>query len=366
MKNRTVYVVLAIAFIVGLSVAYWWYTAYRPAELFRAARQSSASLDFQQAAENYRTLSESAGSSDDRTRYRIREGFSDNRGGNFATGIPILKDVISDPAVPNYLKVEALVAMTNIYYRYRWREPLQMIFSDGGMYANALGEGSIDKLADLENALEKLYGTANETYETSYVHYMLAVAAASRVLDRPGLPEDTMTKEIGSIRSHIQRGDSLYRLEFDRGLYTSSSLSIFNVFRISMRHFRLFSLEVVARYDLSYRKTVEETYQRVILDSSQWPSTVEAYMRFYYAAYLIDVYGSSRSDEVKSIMWPIMEETGSWGESNRLSMWVFLDRELNRPVSEQGHNKRFILSIAAADPEFKEFLIKKGFLKTGQ
>ena len=367
MKKLIVYGALTILIVIGSALSFWWYKEYKLAEMFRVATQSSANLDFLQAAERYSLLRASAKNSDDAIRYRIREAYTYNRGGNIAAGIPIFKAIISDSNVPDHLKAEALLTMPSIYYRGRWKEPLQMIFNDGGIYAVALGEGNIDNLTDLATALENLYKTANEIYETSYAHYMLAVAAASRVLDRPGLPKDTMTKEIESIRSHIQRGDSLYRLEFDGGLYGDGSLSILNTLRTPARSLRLFSLEATARHDPSTRGIVEETYQQVTLNQSELPDpqVIEAYTRFYYAAYLIDVYGSSRNAEVKSVMRPILEETGSWGESNKLSMWVFLDRELNRPVAEQNHNKRLILSVAAADPEFKEFLIKKGFLKTG-
>ena len=303
-----------------------------------------------------------------RAQQQVRLGFVQSVSGDYQTGILQIKRVIADESVSAETRALAVGYLHLAHPAGDHMGALQFIFKDDGIYKEALGEGTLESMPDLEKGMNGLFKMADSWYETSFIKYMLASQADNELLDNKTLSPEQKKAHITATAEYLLAGDALRRSEivqsdFRRSLYESlSTLGL---------HYRLCVLAMLARFDPNYQSQVDAAYQQLMQlyglhkDNGGFLS-IEGYSRFYYAAYLADVFGAARATEIKEIMAPTFDKDGLQGKANDFGTESFYIYELSRhknmhgSPSDMGHNARFILSIAKVDPTFNVFLVSKG------
>lgn len=287
-----------------------------------------------------------------------------NKAGDFKKGIALFKDVIFDPAATARIKSEAVASMTHIYYRKRWKEPLQEIFRDSRpLFANAWGTGDINNMDDLEFALNRLHESVNKEYPLSYLDYMIALWYSGKVLDNKFVDTVEKDRNLDQAKMNLALGDVALDKESSADDYTSGNFSY--DFSGTAKHFRFVLYTFLARADSSYIEKTDAAYKERMNTYARYPNVLsvrllEAYTRFYYAALLADISGESKKAEIADIVKPTISTTGNFEKTNA-SVQGFYQQELTRPQEERGHNEKFILKVASLVPEFNSFLVSKGW-----
>lgn len=374
-KSYFVTFLLVVVIVMGVYFAYAWYqtnilgddSSENPSladrntdERFLAATADAQNLNMEAASARYRELAESEQDPILKRRYTILEGFSLNNSGNYQSGIKLLKSVVADPEATDQVRAEALIAMLHVYYRSVGVEILQEIFNDGGIYAEAMGEGDLNNLADLEEAVINLYRTASDYYQYAFTQYALANAPSVFVLNNPDASEDAISEAIETARTYVNKGDVLLDIEMRSGLYVNDEENVIRDLLFMAMHLRLHTLETIARKKEDYREIVESYYPRVIEFYNDFDylavKSLEAYVRFYYAAYLADVYGEDRAAEIRTVLQPIYDSNADWQSVVGYSFGPFVGSVMERPIEEHNSINDMISTLSEIDSSFSEFV----------
>ena len=359
-----IYGVLAVLVVAILYVGFNWYTDKQVAErqqAITAANVQATQLDMEGAGAMYAAMAAAETDPLKRARLLTLEGFARNSAGEYSAGIPLLKSVVADPNVPNKIKAEALLAMLYVSFR-NDMTPLQLIFNDGGIYAEALAGGDINSNDDLLDAVTNLYSKADSYYPYAFSQLALTVRPVYFLLNIEESSDAEKETARQAIEAHLTRADELLGSEMrEQNLYASELDNVIRgLFPMTM-HLRLRALEALALEDETQQPRTEEYYTYIlgVFDYYEMPMyrAIESYMRFYYASYLARVHGEIRAQEISQVMAPVYDET-NLAVSNSYSIWKFFETELANPASlETSHIRR----IAEHDPAFKQFLINKGW-----
>lgn len=374
-KITTVAVILAGLLL--LVIGYYFYLAYSNGgeaviedpdkALVEEATKNAQSLDMQAASAVYAELAASETDPEKRARYAIMQGFASNNSGNYEVGIPLLKAVVADPAASNQLKAEALIAMLQVNFKPNSEEALQLIFNDDGIYAEALSGGDINNIEDLKSGINNLYQVADNYHQYAVSQYARAFAEGRYLLNRSDLSESERQESLIFIENALNNGDALLSTELASGFYEMDQVNAVRDALFMSMHMRLFALEVLARTDETKREEVD-SYYGYTLDvfsytlnaPAMW--SIESYVRFYYAAYLADVYGEERVGDIQQVMSRVIAETDDRAISNAYSIWPFFEATLSNPESSSA-DASMIQEVASVDPAFQAFLEARGWVR---
>jgi hypothetical protein len=289
-----------------------------------------------------------------------------NRNGEYATGIPILKEIVANESLSSKLRVEALITMVGPYYNGRLQEPLELIFADdASLYKEALGTGNANDPDDLQIALRRLLERGDSLYPMSYIKYSIALWYSGQLIDNNALTKEERDSYQLALLELLAEGNGLRDIEIRSNDFRSPNL-IYDLYFVA-QNFKFYNLTILARLDKSYVGSVESAWNTLmseydrIQDLSTAQKLVQSYTRFYYAAFLADIYGSAKQEEIISVMSPIALGIGDFANSNQFLL-PFFEKELTRPQVERGHNEKFILAVASLDVDFKNLLESKGWL----
>lgn len=323
------------------------------------ARNALYSFDFEKAISLYQGLADTTDNKETAASAEVKLGNAYILSGNAKQGISQIKRVIADESLSGRTRAWALSVMTNAYYHGRDKKALQLIFDDSGIYKEAMEGGDINNIHDLEEALHRLYLIA-DTWDTyHYLSYVIALQPANDLLDNPSLTDAQKKNDLQSLKDGIREGDKMASLEAAR-----SDFLPYATMWVLARQFRFFNLLVLARYDQSYEQDAQAAYEELMTIYAAYPDNqplkmLSGYTRFYYAAYLAEVYGAKRAQDIASIIKP----TTSAEQAYQLSVWRFYQNEMTRDKADRNHNEKFILSVATYDADFDAFLISRGWKK---
>lgn len=369
-------IIAAISVVVAgvslLIMGYYFYLAYNRGAsdpdnvLIVEASKNVQTLDMQSASASYAALATSETDPEKRARYVIMQGFTSNNAGNYEAGIPLLKAVVANPAESNQVKAEALITMLQISFKPNSEEALDLIFNDDGIYAEARGDGDISSVVNQKFAIGNLYQVADTYHQYAISQYARAFLEARYLLSHRGMSGVEKQESLTFIEATLNNGDALLSVELNSGFYEKDQVNAVRDMLFMSMHMRLFALEVLARTDETRRDDVEAYYAYTLGVFSYtlnvpavW--SMENYVRFYYAAYLADVYGEEKAGEIHNVMLPLYVVSGEREISNSYSIWPFLESALS---SSESHNAdaAMIQKIAGIDPTFKAFLEAQGWL----
>lgn len=373
-KIATVAAILAGLLVIVLG--YYLYLAYSSGgnavigdpdnALIEQASKNAQSLDMQAASAAYAELAATETDPEQRARYVIMQGSAANNSGNYNMGIPLLKEVVADMSISNQLRAEALIAMAQVSFKPNSDEALRLIFNDDGIYAEALGSGGISSTEDLKLAIGNLYQMADSYHQYAISQYARAFAEGRYLLNRSDLSEAERQESLTFIENALNSGDALLSAELASGFYEADQVSVISDSLFMSMHMRLFALEVLARTDETKREEVESYYTytldvfaSILNVPAVW--SLESYVRFYYAVYLVDVYGEERADDIRQAMSRVIAETDDRAISNAYSIWPFFEATLVNPTNSA--NATMIQNVANIDSAFQAFLEAKGWLK---
>lgn len=367
-------IAIVLACLLVLVSSYYFYISYTSrvsvadsdTALLNEAASRAQALDMNAASAMYAELVATETDPTKRARYAILQGFATNHAGQYDVGIPLLKAVAADQTVPSELKAEALIALLQLNFKPEATVPLRMIFNDGGIYAEAMADGSVDNIRDLRTAVNNLYETADSYHAYAVSEYARAFAAGQYVLNSTDLPADEKEERLAFIKNSIIAGDSLIDAELQAGLYKEDTTNVVRELLFTSMHMKLFALEVLARADESMRGEVDTYYKfllEVFADTLNAPSvwSIENYARFYYAAYLAEVYGEERAVDIQTAMLPLYNASGDRALSNTYSIWIFFENALGAP-EQYGVNASLITKVAEISNDFNVFLQAKGWV----
>lgn len=334
--------------------------------MIEEASKNVQALDMTAASAMYAELTSSETDPEKRARYAIMQGFTSNNAGNYESGIPLLKAIIADPAIPNQLKAGALITMLQVGFKPNSEEALRLIFDDGGIYAEALAGGDINDMDDLQLAIDNLYQVADSYHQYAVSQYARAFMRSRYFFSHPDLTEAEKQEVLTMIETALNNGDALLSAELDSGFYKENQVDPIKDMLFMSMHMRLFALEVLARTDETKREEVDSYYAYTLSVFSSIlnaPATwsIENYVRFYYAAYLTEVYGEEREDEIRNAMAPIYIVSGDRAVSNEYSIWPFFEVTLANSES-RSVDAEMIREVADIDSNFQTFLEAKGWL----
>lgn len=360
------YSALALVIIGILYFGFTWYTdkqrSEKNQELYDVNIQAS-NLNMEGAADMYASMAAAETDPVRKARLLTLEGFSRNNMGEYEAGIPLLKSVVANESLPNRIKAEALLAMMYVSFT-NDINPLQLIFNDSGIYAEALSGGDINNQMDLNVAVRNLYKKADTYYPYAFSQLALSVAPAYYLLNEKEASEEDRAKARTAIQSYLVKADSLLNSEMrEQNIYAGEFDNVIRfLFPMSM-HLRLRALEALALEDESRRAETEDYYAYIIgvfsFFNTPAHKSIESYVRFYYASYLARVYGEIREPEIMQAMMPV-HDTSDLAKSNSFSVWKFFEKELTSSTSVEAVH---INAVAEYDPTFKTFLISKGWLQ---
>lgn len=321
-------------------------------------------LDFSTTTiERYRSLDRAYLTADMRAQRQIKLGHAYDLSGQYQTGIPLIKSVIADRSVPPDTRAFAIGFLFLAITTDRDKSVAQFILDDGGIYKEALGSGDLHSLPDLMQGMHQLLVTADGWYQTSFIKYRLAFQASGDLLDHTDLSATQKQADTKVIAEDIAAGDALRTKELARSDFQYSLFQYLDTLGLSSR---LFDLTTLARFDTSYQSRADEAYQQLMRRYGPPQNqtaffVLSSYTRFYYAAYLADVFGAARAADITDIMAPTLTKDGLQGKANVLGIWKFYQTELTRDKADRNHNERFILSVAKYDPDFNTFLTSRGW-----
>jgi len=368
MNNRLVFAIGAIIAFSAFVVGYYLWQSFIERQYEERAqsirRTIATDLYFDTASlDEYAAALEQLADPQVHAQHQIRLGAAYNLADKYERGVPLIKGVIADESVSADTRALGVAYLFLAYAKDRDQNVGKLVFDDSGIYNEALGGGDFTRTADLEAAYHRLFQIADEWQPVSLIKYLLALKSANDLLDTENLSEKREAEDIQAITVYIRSGDSLSAQERARTGYNGSLFQASGSFGWNFRFYNLTSL---ARFDVSKQSEVEESYRRITQAvAANQPHggllAIENYARFYYAAYLADVFGSARAADIVSSMAPTLATDGLQGRANENGIWPFYEAELTRPEPERNHNRRFILSIAALNPGFDAFLLSRGW-----
>lgn len=367
-RKIPVIILIVVAVLGGALFGFRYYTSWSEQQAQARSRAAMTDilggLDFSTTTlERYDSLRKNNPSADVRAQQQVLLGQAYNLSGDYQKGVLLIKEVIADQSVQPETRALAVGFLFLASATDRDKKVFQLILDDDGAYKDALGGGDINSMSDLNRGMNRLFVTADGWYPTSFIKHLLAFETSSDLLDHADLPKSQKEVGIATLKEELAAGETLFATEQERKDF---NYSLFQYLYSLNLHFRFFDLAALARFDSSYQSRVDVEYKKLLQRYSTRKNRgsflmLETYTRFYYAAYLADVFGATRAADIKDIMAPTLEQEGLQGKANILGIWRFYQHELTRDKAERNHNEHFILSIATYDTDFDAFLVSRGW-----
>lgn len=283
---------------------------------------------------------------------------SELRGGEKLEAVRKLKDIANNANLAPWVRAAALNGMLNAYYYDRDPSVVKEIFNSEP-YNSFLVNG------DVELAIRKLAEYSDNISPTAFAKLRIAFWYADELIDNKKLSQQ-MKKEYGAkIISLIKEGDVLFGDEMRRNMH------IGYVSRALFWHFRALALSALEVADLSSADlgNFEESFNVALKfdipergESNNYMAEFSAYVHFYYAAFLYEIFGDTRLADIRMHAEKVLQVISSAKDPQVVPFYkFFMQIEKGKPVAERDHNYDFFANLAVVSPEFSEFLSNDGW-----
>lgn len=346
---------------------------------YQEAVRATAGLDASSALSRQEELLEKIKDNDTaaliRTKLAIIECVNVDRACDPVKAVGALKNIIIDKSLSPQRRSEAIVVIgylypVSFYKNESARIALFNYFQDNSdIFGSLLGDWNYyDSKKTNSIFYNEIYRLANQIFENSQAHYMIAASHSRNILNNQSPSKEEITRATALIRDHVSMGDFLVRrmIKESAGLlsYQKSALLLM---QISANHFRFFSSMSLARHDKEMAKAIKQEYETVLSLYETRTAMLRGYIdplenhtRFHYAAFLADVYGELEKKEISVALRPIVVASGKQAESNATGIWKFFEAIFNAPPDERTHSYRSMVKLASLDADFKNLLLSLG------
>ena len=283
---------------------------------------------------------------------------SDLLGGKKLEAIRKLKEIADDANLAPGQRASALNRILNAYYYDRDHSVVQEIFNSEP-YSSFLADG------DVKLAIRKLAEYSDSISPTAFVKSRIAFWYADELIDNKNLSQQMKNEYGARIIALLKEGDVLFSDELKRGAYIS------NVGRALFWHFRALALAALKVANLSSADLgdFEGSFNEALKfdepergEYNNYMSEFSAYVHFYYAAFLYEIFGDARLADIRMHAKKVTQVVSSAKDPQAVPFYKFFTQiEKNKPAAERDHNYRFFINLAAVSPEFSEFLLNDGW-----
>ncbi len=274
-----------------------------------------------------------------------------NHEGDLATAVSLYKQVISDYSLPPYARALAYNDLAHLL-RDKDRSFYQLYFPEPPF------SEYLAAVPDSSSAILELYfkfiQLANETLPNSYAEYAIAGDYYAPKITGNKFQGPDAKEMAEKIQSHIEKGDMLG----DSNFFAPNILLRGYLFRaiglgVSDRVLKNVGEE---KKEEAYKLIFEKAEKYAVADD-QASLKVLMRARFFYATFLINVFGESRVKDIEVILNPLFTlspESNAYKATQALFQII-----LGYPTDNQV--KINTLKLAEVSPGFKMFLVGAGW-----
>ncbi len=275
--------------------------------------------------------------------------------------VRLLKDVytglVQDAEAPQRFKAYTINKLIDLYYTGRPPRVFKEIFSEGPFVH--LAQGGDEKLM-----MRKLAEFSNSIFPTSFAVLRETIWYSGELLDNKKLTQSDRMLYREKIKSSLKEADLIFNNENNSYTYSAPYTRA-----AGHNHWRAFNLGVIALDERDKRKDFEEAFQTVLSFRGQDTQgeersivTTLPYTYFYYAAFLYDIFGQSRINDIHDNLQKLVTIINDDSELHRGIFLAFMKIERDKDLSKRDHNYRWFTELADVSPVFKEFLVSQGWI----